>query len=166
MSNVRRLMDQLLEVVFLAAVLWRAVLGAAFGALAAFLTSLVFPALPGAAWFALSFVGGSLGFIWHAGVVSAREAANGRKAEPISGPISFLGIALIGGLWGWLVASAFGIVVAVLTLLVMPSVLGPIFGRVANQQVAPRAIVFATIASLVGFSVPYAVNFAFGVSGA
>ena len=159
-------MDQLLEAVFLAAVLWRAVLGAAFGALLAFLFSLVFPALPGSAWFALSFVGGSLGFTWHAGVASAREAAAGRKAEPISWPVSFLGIALIGGIWGWLVASALGITVAVLTLLVVPSILGPVFGRVAKQQVAPRVVAFATVASLIGFAVPYAINFAFGVSGA
>lgn len=159
-------MEQLIEIALVLALLWRLVLGAALGALLAFAISLVFPGLASGAWFALLFIGASAGLVWHAGVVSAREAASGHTVQPISTPVSFLGIALVGGLWGWLLVSAARFIVAVLSLLSMPFVLGPLFGRLAKQRVGVKEISFAIVASLTGFFVPYGINFVFGVPGA
>lgn len=155
-------MDQLFEAAFLAIQLWRALLCAVVGALVAFLLSQFFPSLPTSVWFALTFGGAAIGIVWQAAVSSAREAAADHKAAPISKPVAFLGIALVGGLWGSAVASAAGASVAVLTLVIGPALLGPLFGHIAKQTITPAAIAFATMACVTGFAAPYAIRFSLG----
>lgn len=155
-------MDSLFEPLILAIRLWREVLGAVAGALVALLLAGLFPSFPAAASFSLGFAGASVGVVWHIAVASAQDAASGRKAEPISAPVSFLAIALVGGLWGGLLASFAGPAWAALALLVAPCLLGPLFGRIAKRRVSPNAIAFATLASLIGLAVLHGIRFALG----
>lgn len=154
-------MDQLFEAAALAVLLWRAVLGAAGGALLAYLLSLALPALSSAVWFGLVFLGASAGFIWHVASVSAREAAAGCKPLPVSRPVAFLAMALVGGVWGALAQAAWGTVAAVVVVMIAPFILGPLFGRISGERVSLSSMLFAVAALLAGLTAPYAIQLLF-----
>ena len=158
-------MFEILELFIHAAILWPAILGAFFGVALAYLLSLVFPGLPPALWFFLAFLGATVGLVWRLAVLSARESVTGQQGQRISAPMAFLGIAIVGGISGSLIAAAAGVPVALLCLLVAPSLLGKLYYYFADQRFRVRPVWFASLAAVAGFSTFHAIAFALGTLG-
>ena len=159
-------MDHLLEAAAFFIQLWRLALCIAAAVVVAFVLKALFPGLPAGVLFALVFVAASVGVIWHVGVLSAREASAGRPEAKISKPIGFLGIALIGGLWGGLAASALGVAAALVATVLVPWLLGPLVAVISKQPVPVGSIAFATVAATVGFAAPHAITLLFQLAEA
>ena len=155
-------MDHLFEL-FAAVALWRVLLCSAIGVAVAFLLNLLIPAFGPAGGFFVAFVGAAVGVVWQIRVVSAKEAAAGRTVQPLSKPVSFLGIALIGGVWGGLAGATIGPLPAAIALVVVPLLLAPLFASIAKQPITRGQQVFAITALLIGFATPYAINMLFTV---
>ena len=141
--------------------MWRLVLGGVLGLLLAFLLSVLFPHLPHGAWFVLGFLGAAVGVVWHATAHSLPQASTPATLSSSQKVLAFLSVAAMGGLWGTLVQSALGTTVAVVCVLLTPAVLGPVFGALSKEKVGPASIALATVASLLGFFTPYAINLLF-----
>ena len=154
-------MDQLLELVVLLVAMWRLVLGGVLGLMLAFLLSLPFPHLPHGVWFALGFLGAAVGVVWHAGTQSSPQASTPVTLSSSQKVLAFLSVAAMGGLWGTLVQSALGTTVAVVCVVFTPAVLGPIFGALSKEKISFASIALATVASLLGFFTPHAINLLF-----
>ena len=154
-------MDQLLELVLHLVAAWRLTLGAIVGLLVAFLLSLVFPHLPQGAWFLLGFIGAALGVVWHAIVHSSTQASEVPQLSFSQKVLAFLAVAAMGGLWGALVQSALGTPVAIICVLITPALLGPILGALSKEKLSLSSIALATMASVLGFLTPYAINLLF-----
>jgi hypothetical protein len=159
-------MEQLLEAAAFFIQLWRMALCIAAAVVVSFVLKALFPGLPAGALFAFVFVAASVGITWHVGVLSARERSAGGREAKISKPIAFLGIALIGGLWGGLAESALGLTAAAFAILLVPWFLGPLFATISKRPVPVRSIAFATAAATVGFAAPHAIILLFQLAEA
>ena len=154
-------MEQLIEAIVLLVTAWRLTLGAICGLLVAFALSLPFPHLPVSAWFALGFLGAVVGVVWHAAVHSLPRPTTPVKLSISQKVLAFLSVAAMGGLWGAFVESEAGTTIAIVSVLITPLVLGPILGALSKEKVHLATIALATVASLIGFFTPYAVNLLF-----
>jgi hypothetical protein len=151
----------LLELVLQLAIAWRLVLGAIAGLSVAFVLSLVFPHLPHGAWFLLGFLGASVGVLWHAIIHSSKQPTSPATLSLPQKTLMFLAVAAMGGLWGALVQSALGTTAAVVAVLITPAILGPILGALSKEKLGLWSIALATVASILGFSTPHAINLLF-----
>ena len=151
----------LLEVVLQLAIAWRLVLGAIAGLLVALVLSLAFPHLPHGAWFLLGFLGAASGIVWHAIIHSSKQPAYPATLSLPQKALMFLAVAAMGGLWGALVQSALGATAAIVAVLITPAILGPILGALSKEKLGLSSIALATVASIPGFSNPYAINLLF-----
>ena len=150
-----------LELVLQLVVAWRLVLGAIAGLLVALVLSLVFPHLPHGAWFLLGFLGAATGVVWHAAIHSSEQLTSSTTPSPSQKALMFLAVAAVGGLWGALVQSALGTTTAIVAVLITPAILGPILGALSREKLGLSSIALATVASILGFSTPYAINLLF-----
>ena len=154
-------MEQLLELLLHLATGWRLALGGMAGLLAALLLSLLVPSLPVGGWFLLGFLGATGGVVWHAFVHASPSASRRTDLSLFQKLLAFSAVAAMGGGWGALVQSSLGPTAAVACLLVTPAILGPILGAISKESVSVKSIMLATVASLMGFYTPYAINLLF-----
>ena len=133
------------------AVLWRIVLCGGVGLAVAFGASHIFTGLPGTASTALAVLGASVGAVWHIGVLAKRQPVAKRTQPEMSRTFMFLGASVIGCGWGWFIAEHLGPLAAVVSLLLGPLLLSPVFSVVAKQPVALSAVAFITVAFLSGY---------------
>jgi hypothetical protein len=152
----------LVEFVVSLAVLWRVVFGVVVSLAFSFVVSKFFAGYPSGAWFALAFVGGSVGAVWQLAVMVNRQPVEQRSSHGMSKTFMFLGAAIIGCGWGWLVNNHLGFVFAVGSLLFGPIALGPVFGAISKQPVTLQSVAFITTAFLSGFLVTYGLQQALG----
>ena len=151
-------MDHLLEVAAFLIYAWRVALSAAAGAVIALALKSIFPSLPAGALFTLVFAATSIGVVWNVAVVSARDAAAGRAQPQISRLVAFLGVALIGGVWGGLTEAALGATAALAITAIGPWLLGPVFAAISKQPLRVGSVAFAMFAAVLGFVTPHAIS--------
>jgi len=150
-----------LEFMLQLAIAWRLVLGAIAGLLVALVLSLVFPYLPHGAWFLLGFLGAASGVVWHATIYSSKQPGSPATLSLPQKALMFFAVSAMGGLWGALVQSVLGTTAAIVAVLITPAILGPILGALSKEELGLSSIALATVASILGFSTPYAINLLF-----
>ena len=165
-------MEELLFGLIAAITLWRIVLCTGLGALCAWLVYLLgitSAALP----FLLVFLGASVGVVWHAATFTSsavkaqavsgshRQRLRSAPTSAVSPVIAFGGIALIGGLWGALIESEFGMITAVASIVLLPLALAPIFASLSGQPIAGGWVLATIVASLVGLASPHIIESVF-----
>jgi hypothetical protein len=98
--------------------------------------------------------------MWHASVIAAAAPAGAPQAEqqPISRPIAFLGIALVGllvgGVYDYLLSSG---PIALSVLVVSSIVLVSVGGAITKTPVYLKDLLFMVAALVAGFVVPWAI---------
>lgn len=144
-----------------AILVWRTALATLAGLSVALVLAWLFPAFGIGAGVLLTLVALTAGLVWEAKAGSGNSPTGAPKAEeqPVSGPIAFLGIAVMGTMWGsvasYLLDSG---VIALLLLVALPFVLGPVVGAVTKRPVFLNDLLFAAVALALGFMTPWAVT--------
>lgn len=139
---------------------WRTVLATLVGLSFGLLLGWIFPALGIGVAVLTTLISMVAGLTWESMAATSGSAPGVPKAEeqPISRPIAFLGIALIGMMWGgvadYLLDSR---LIAFLLVVVSPFVVLPVFGAVTRKPVFINDMLFATIALVSGIAVPWAI---------
>ncbi|MGJ7567181.1 hypothetical protein ACSFBM_25255 [Variovorax sp. GB1R11] len=139
---------------------WRAVLAGVLGLSAALLLAMVFPAFgvgPVALVTLLSF---TAGMVWHAAAASPTPPPGTKAPEekPVSRPLAFVGIAVMGVMWGsvahYLLDSR---IIALLLLVAAPFAFGPLAGVATRRPVYLNDLLFTSAALGAGFFTPWAI---------
>ena len=156
-------MDQLLELAAMFISLWRVFVGAAIGLVVAAVGTLLHP-LPAGVWFSLAFIGAASGAVLQVAAAS-RESRQpkARVAEftPFQVVLFLLVVAVMGGSGAHLVEPAFGEHVAVASALVVPLAVFSVLGALAHEPLRPLLLVGCSLASLLGYLTPQAIEWLF-----
>jgi FtsH-binding integral membrane protein len=153
-------MDELIGLL-VAILVWRTALATLAGLSVALVLAWLFPAFGIGAGMLLTLVALTAGLVWEAKAASQDSPPGAPKAEdqPVSRPIAFLGIAVMGTMWGsvasYLLDSS---VIALLLLVALPFVLGPVVGAVTKKPIFLNDLLFAAVALALGFMTPWAVT--------
>lgn len=135
---------------------WRVLLALAGGALVIAALYALVPSLSAAYGFTLMFLALTAGIVWES-VAQSPRAVTAEK-QPISRPVAFLGMTLIGGLWGTLVELATGsVAVSFAVLLLSPALSSPLVSVLTGTGLSRQQIVIATLALLMGYAAPYVI---------
>lgn len=135
---------------------WRVLLALAGGVLVTAALYALVPSLSAAYGFTLMFLALTAGIVWES-VAQSPRAATAEK-QPISRPVAFLGMTLIGGLWGTLVELATGsVAVSFVVLLLSPALSSPLVSVLTGTGLSRQQIVIATLALLMGYAAPYVI---------
>ena len=100
------------------------------------------------------------GVLWQASAIAATAPPDAPKAEqqPISRPIAFLGIALVGllvgGVFDYLLSSG---LIALSVLVVSAIVLVSVGGAITRTPVYLKDLLFMAVALFTGFAAPWAI---------
>lgn len=135
---------------------WRVLLALAGGVLVIAALYALVPSLSAAYGFTLMFLALTAGIVWESVAQSPRAVA--AEKQPISRPVAFLGMTLIGGLWGTLVELATGsVAVSFAVLLLSPALSSPLVSALTGTGLSRQQIVIATLALLMGYAAPYVI---------
>jgi hypothetical protein len=152
-------MDELISLLF-AILLWRVVLAALFGFAAGMALMQILPGFGAGAVATATLLALFGGVMWHASAIAAAAPPDAPKAEqqPISRPIAFLGIALVGllvgGLYDYLLSSG---LIALSVLIVSSIVLVSVGGAITKTPVYLNDLLFMVAALVTGFATPWAI---------
>ena len=152
-------MDELIGLLF-AILLWRVVLAALFGFTIGMALTQIFPGFGAGAVATVTLLALLGGVMWHASAIAAAAPADAPKAEqlPISRPIAFVGIALVGllvgGVYNYLLSSG---LVALSVLIVSSIVLVSVGGAITKTPVYLKDLLFMVAALVAGFVTPWAI---------
>jgi hypothetical protein len=147
-------MDELISLLF-AILLWRVVLAALFGFAAGMALMQILPGFGAGAVATATLLALFGGVMWHASAIAAAAPPDAPKAEqqPISRPIAFLGIALVG-LYDYLLSSG---LIALSVLIVSSIVLVSVGGAITKTPVYLNDLLFMVAALVTGFATPWAI---------
>ncbi|WP_280811531.1 hypothetical protein [Variovorax boronicumulans] len=152
-------MDELIGLLF-AILLWRIALAAFFGFAVGMAAAQIFPGFGAGAVATVTLLALFGGVMWHASAIASAAPADAPKAEqqPISRPIAFLGIALVGLLVGsvydYLLSSG---PIALSVLIVSSIVLVCVGGAITKTPVYLTDLLFMVAALVTGFVTPWAI---------
>jgi hypothetical protein len=149
-------------------IFWRAVLATVTGLAAGLLLALIFPVFAGGPVILVALMSFAAGMVWHAAATSPTPPPGTKTPEekPISRPLAFVGIAVMGLMWGsvahYLMDSR---LVALLLLVAAPFALGPLAGVATRRPVYLNDLLFASVALGAGFFTPWAIARLFAFFG-
>lgn len=153
-------MDELIGL--LAAILfWRVVIAILAGLLISSILGLLVPTFGATAAILLTVIAFGVGIGWHVSATTpaAKPGEVTAENQPISRPIAFLGLALVGILWGGLVEYATGSYwIAFAVLLVTPFLLGPVADVLTRQPVYLKDLIFTSAAMVLGAATPFGIG--------
>lgn len=153
-------MDELIGLL-VAILVWRTVLTTLAGLSAALILAWLLPAFGIGAGVLLTLAALTAGLVWEAKAASGDSPPGAPKAEdqPVARPIAFLGIAVMGTMWGSVASYLLDSnVIALLLLIALPFVLGPVAGAVTKKPVFLNDLLFAAVALALGFMAPWAIT--------
>ena len=140
---------------------WRVVAAVVASLVVGALIAMVIPESGPASIVICSLVGIATGMIWQ----SQAEYPAGATPEleaPMSKSVAFLGLALVGGIWGSLGEIFFySALVPALALVLAPFIVGPVIGALVKRRYALGQLAFAACGLVSGLAVPYAIQNAF-----
>jgi hypothetical protein len=160
--------EQLLELLVHAVVVWPAVLGCLAALAIVGVASIVHP-LPAGAWFASGFVGSAVGVVLQIKAASKRGPSPRLLASNLTWfqkVLLLLVVATLGGSAGYAVEQLIGPATAVVCVLVGPVVLGPALGAPGGERVTPLSVFACSAASLLGYFAPRVIEWLFAHVGA
>jgi hypothetical protein len=152
-------MDELIGLLF-AILFWRALLAALCGLAVGMLATQIFPGFGTGAVATVTLLALLGGVMWHASAIAAAAPSDAPKAEqqPISRPIAFLGIALVGlllgGVYDYLLSSG---LIALSVLIVSSIVLVSVGGAITKTPVYLKDLLFMVTALVTGSVTPWAI---------
>ena len=152
-------MDELIGFLF-AILFWRILLAALCGLAVGMLATQIFPGFGAGAVATATLLALLGGVLWQASAIAATAPPDAPKAEqqPISRPIAFLGIALVGllvgGVFDYLLSSG---LIALSVLVVSAIVLVSVGGAITRTPVYLKDLLFMAVALVTGFAAPWAI---------
>jgi hypothetical protein len=152
-------MDELIGFLF-AILFWRVLFAALCGFAVGMLVAQVFPGFGAGAVATVTLLALSGGVLWQASAIAATAPPDAPKAEqqPISRPIAFLGIALVGllvgGVYDYLLSSG---LIALAVLVVSSIVLVSVGGAITKTPVYLKDLLFMVAALAAGCVTPWAI---------
>ena len=148
-------MEHLLEIL-VALIAWRLVLSILLSVGVGLLIAFLFPTIGAAAVLVSLLTGIVVGMVWQSGPT--------RRLGPevrLSRPVAFLGLALIGAVWGGLGAIGFGSAsISFVVLVLAPFLLAPLLGGYLGRKFSVGQLSFASCSLVIGFLAPYAMRIA------